>query len=319
MLAYLGNRGDDMEMRHIKPMFDLGRTRFVFYSPRDLDSMREVIGDADVVVNLIGKYYESMAPYQTKTFPYVGYKKNFSFEDTNVEIARTIAELCTEMQIDNLIHVSSAAASPDSGSEWARTKYFGEQAVKEAYPWATIIRPTQMYGAEDMCLNHFAKAAMVYPMIPLVETGDSLTQPVYVCDVARTISRIIDKPSAFEGKQIDCFGPDDFTYRELAQFVYDITRQRANIQELPKSTFKWLSSYMQYQRVPLFTPDLVELWSEDYLPTLAPEKYAEQKGADKILTMANLGVEATPIEKMAFNFLHRYRPGGHYTEAAGYH
>mmetsp|Transcript_24758 Transcript_24758/g.42135 ORF Transcript_24758/g.42135 Transcript_24758/m.42135 type:complete len:386 (-) Transcript_24758:534-1691(-) len=318
-LAYIANRGDEFEVRHIKPMFDLGRTRFVFYSPRDIDSMREVIADADIVINMIGKYYESKAPVQTKSFPFIGYQTNFSFEDANVTIARTIAELCLEMQVDNLIHVSSAAASPDSGSEWARTKYEGEQAVKEVYPWATIVRPTQLFGPEDRFLNWFAYAASRFPVVPLVETGETLTQPVYVADVAATINRIVDDPATFVGKQVDCFGPKDYTYAELAQFVYDITEQDPNVMTLPKSMIKFSAEGLQYERNPLITPDLVEIWSEDYLPTLAPEEYVEQKGTDKILTMENVGVTATPIEKIAFNYLHRFRKGGHFTMTEGYH
>ena len=300
-------------------MFDLGRTKFVFYSPRDTESMREVIGDADIVINMIGKYYESMAPVQTETFPFVGYQKNFSFEDANVTIAKTIAELCLEMQVDNLIHVSSAAASPDAASEWARTKYEGEQAVKEVYPWATIVRPTQLFGHEDRFLNWFAYAASRFPVVPLVETGEALTQPVYVADVAATISRIVDDPASFVGKQVDCFGPKDYTYAEVAQFVYDITGQETRVTELPKSWVKSAAGFLQYERNPLFTPDLVELWSEDYTPTLAPEEYSEQKGSDQILTMESVGVKATPIEKIAFNYLHRFRKGGHFTMTEGYH
>ena len=102
--AYVGNRGDEAEHREIKPMFDLGHTRFVFYSPRDVDSMREVIADADVVINLISKTHESYQPIQTDKFPYVGFKTNFTFEDVNVGIAKQIAELCVEMQVDHLIH-----------------------------------------------------------------------------------------------------------------------------------------------------------------------------------------------------------------------
>merc|ERR1711894_647734 len=120
--------------------------------------MREVISDADIVINLIGKYYETKAPANTDKFPFITMKTNFTFQQCNVDIPRTVAELCKEMQVDHMIHVSSAAANPDSSPEWARTKYEGEQAVKEAYPWATIIRPTQLFGPEDKLLNYFANA-----------------------------------------------------------------------------------------------------------------------------------------------------------------
>eukprot|EP01083_Nonionella_stella_P244783 851521_1 len=112
-------------------MFELGRSRFTFYSPRDRDSMAEVIADADIVINCIGKYYETKALTDKPGFPFVEYKTNYTYHETNVDIPKTIAELCTEMQVDNLIHVSSLNASPDSQSEWAKTKFEGEMAVKE--------------------------------------------------------------------------------------------------------------------------------------------------------------------------------------------
>lgn len=320
VLAYLGNRGDDLEMRHIKTMFDLGRTKFVFYSTHDVDSMREVIGDADVVINLIGKYYETKRPVQTDKFPYIKIQTNFTYRQTNVDIPRKIAELCKEMQVDNLIHVSCAAASPDSSSEWARTKYEGEMAVKEVYPWATIIRPTQLFGVEDRFLNWFANVAGTWPFVPLVDGGHALTQPVWVVDVARTIGRVIDDPEKFEGRSIDCFGPSDYTYAELAHFVYDITGQDPRVLDLNKKSYLSLAKFLQYtNRNPLVTPDLVNLWSEDYLPRMAPEEYKLQKGPEKILTMEDLGIQATPIEKKAFSYLYRFRTGGHFTMAEGYH
>eukprot|EP00543_Licmophora_paradoxa_P007704 CAMPEP_0202458898 /NCGR_PEP_ID=MMETSP1360-20130828/28665_1 /ASSEMBLY_ACC=CAM_ASM_000848 /TAXON_ID=515479 /ORGANISM="Licmophora paradoxa, Strain CCMP2313" /LENGTH=395 /DNA_ID=CAMNT_0049079655 /DNA_START=53 /DNA_END=1240 /DNA_ORIENTATION=- len=316
VLAYIANRGDEFEIRHLRTSFDLGRTRFVYYSPRDKESMKEVIADADIVINMIGKYYESMSPVQTKTFPYVGYQTNYSFADANVEIPRTIAEICLEHQVDNFIHVSSAAASPDSASEWARTKYEGEQAIKEIYPWATILRPTQLFGNEDKLLNNFANFANRSPFVPLIDGGRALTQPVYAPDVAETISRICDHPEKFEGKQVDCFGPTDYTYAELAAFVYDITQQKTIVSDMPKDVVKLMAKAMQYERNPLLTPDMVELWAQDYLPTLSPEEYANQSD---ILTMDSVGVKATPVEKMAFNYLHRFRKGGHFTTVEGYH
>ena len=85
--AYVGNRGDEAEHRDIKPMFDLGHTRFVYYSARDVDSMKEVIADADVVVNLVSKTHPTGQPIQIDKFPYIGWQENFSIADVNVGIA----------------------------------------------------------------------------------------------------------------------------------------------------------------------------------------------------------------------------------------
>jgi nucleoside-diphosphate-sugar epimerase len=316
----LANRGDDMEMRHCKLPFDLGRTRFVFYSPRDKDSIRDVIADADVVVNMVGKYYESGQPIQVDKFPYVSYQTNYSFHDVNVVIPQTLAEICLEMQVDNFVHVSSASASPDAKSEWSRTKYEGEQAIKEIYPWATIIRPTQLFGRQDRLLNWFAKIAQFYRAVPLVDGGTALTQPVWVGDVAKTILRVCDNAAAYEGRQIDCFGPKDYSYLELAKFVNDISERNRPMVPVPAEYLRMAASVLQYQREPSVTPDLVDIWSEDYLPTLKPEEYAAQADeASKILTLKDVGVEAKSIEKVMFEWLQSYRFGGHFYRVEGYH
>ncbi|CAB9510924.1 1 alpha subcomplex subunit 9, mitochondrial [Seminavis robusta] len=322
-MAYLANRGCELEMRHLKPMFELGRTRFVLYSPRDVESMKEVIADADVVINMIGKFYETWQPVQIDKFPYVGSQTNFTFEDANVTIPRQIAEICKELQVDHLIHLSSAAASPDSGSEWAKTKYEGELAIKEAFPWATIIRPTQLYGVEDRLFNWFPTMGQIYRCYPLINNGEALTQPVFVGDVAKTILRVASAAERYEGKTIDCFGPSDYSYRELAEFVNDITERNYPIVSVPKEVASRLADLLQYNRVgsdkPMITPDLVELWSENYLPRMTAEEYAAQPDdADKILTMADLGITATPVEKVAFSYLHRFRLGGHFGRVDGY-
>jgi NADH dehydrogenase (ubiquinone) 1 alpha subcomplex subunit 9 len=314
--TYIGSRGDEFAYRHLRPLFELGRAKFSFYSSRDRQSMADLISDADVVVNLIGKYYDTKALEDTNKFPYLNYKVSTSVAEANVQVPRTIAELCAEMQVDNLIHVSSAAANPDSSSEWARTKYEGEQAVLDAYPWATIVRPTQMFGHEDMLLNWFADMAARFPVVPLVDGGYALTQPVWVDDVAKTINRIIDDPEKFEGRRVDAFGSQDYSYAELARFVYDITGQEPVLSDIPAQVVKYAANVLQYQGSPMLTPDMVNLMSEDYLPEMTAEGYAAQK---QVFTMKDLGVEATPIEKLAFKYLHRFREGGHFLLAKGYH
>ena len=318
-MTYIGNRGDDLEMRFLKPMFELGRSRIEFYSPRDRDSIAQVIADADVAINCIGKYYETKALSDKPSIPYVEYKKNYTFKETNVDIPKTIAELCTEMQVDNLIHVSSINASPDSNSVWAQTKYEGEMAVKEAYPWATIIRPSQMFGIEDNLLNWFANAASRLPAVPLMDGGHALTQPVYAVNVADVVQKIVDDPEKFEGKTVDVFGPQDYSYKEIAEFVFDITRQNTKTVELPKEVGSVVAKGLDLMGKPVLTPDMVQLWSEDFIPEMAQEEYDAMPISEKIYTMKDFGIEAVPMEKIAFNYLHRFRDGDHFSDAPGYH
>lgn len=230
-----------------------------------------------------------------------------------------IAELCTEMQVDNLIHVSSINATPDSKSTWTKTKFEGEMAVREAFPWATIVRPSQMFGHEDRLLNWFANAAERLPFVPLMEGGHALTQPVYAVDVADAIQKIVDAPDKFEGRTVDCFGAQDYSYKELASFVYDITGQEPRIMDMPKEVAKTAAKGFNLLGTPMLTPDMVELWSEDFIPSMTQEEYDAQPTKDRIFSFKDLGIEATPIEKIAFSYMHRFRDGGHFSLAKGYH
>ena len=90
-----------------------------------------------------------------------------------------------------------------------RTKHEGEQAGREAYPWATIVRLSQLFFPEDRLLNRFANAANMFPFVPLIDRGHALTQPLYAVDVAHTIQKVVDDPSWFEGRMVDCFGATD--------------------------------------------------------------------------------------------------------------
>ncbi|KAL7579495.1 hypothetical protein ACA910_007872 [Epithemia clementina (nom. ined.)] len=321
-MTYFANRGDDLEMRHLKLAYDLGRCSFVFYEPRDEDSIRKVIADADVVVNLIGKYYESAYPYQTKSFPYIGYKKNYTFQEVNVTIPQKLARICRDMQVDHFVHVSSASASPTAKSEWSRTKFAGEEAIKGIYPWATIIRPTQLFGRDDRLLTDMARMQRFYLAIYLVDKTywggqTALTQPVFVGDVAKTIASVCDNPRSFEGRRIDCFGPKDYTYMELAKFVDDCTLRRKPIRPIPAPYYRAAAEILQYQRSPFNTPDLVDVWSEDFLPPLgSPEAYENQ---DEIVTLKDFGIQAQPIEKVMYEWLQVYREYGHFHYVDGYH
>lgn len=96
---------------------------------------------SDVVYNLVGRDHET---------------KNFKYDDVLTKIPRDIAKIATEEGIERLIHVSHFNASHDSPSAFYRAKQAGEDAVRENFDGASIVRPTVMYGHEDRFLQQMA-------------------------------------------------------------------------------------------------------------------------------------------------------------------
>lgn len=310
--AYIPNRGCEMEHRHLKPMFDLGAIAPVLYSTRDEQLISQMVSKSNVVVNMIGKYYETKHPVPTRRANGEISHVNSSFEEVNIEIPQRLAKLAYEAGVDKFIHVSHVAADLDSPSRILATKAAGEQAVREAFPGAIIVRPATLFGHEDRFLNWYGFLASRLPAVPLVNDGAALVQPVFANDIAKAILMIAQaKTSEVEGATYELGGASEFSRREIAEFVYDITKQEVYLADVPAGVCELTASILGMGIWgPLWTPDLVRLEQVDQV-------FAE--GAPDVRTLSDLGITPTPIEKIAFSYLHRFRTGGHYVLTQGYH
>src|SRR6476661_8359005 len=109
-----------------------------------------------------------------------------AMQSVHVEGARNVAEAAAELGLQALVHISAIGADRDSQSAYGRTKGEGEAAVRKAFPVATIIRPSLVFGPEDNLTNRFAKLARL-PVLPVIAAKRNF-RPVYVRDLARAIA-----------------------------------------------------------------------------------------------------------------------------------
>lgn len=143
IIPYRGNF-DDEEVKSLKLTGDLGQVLFQHFYLKDYDSIKKAIKYSNVVINLIGRHFET---------------KNFSYEDVHVQGARAIARACREVGVDRLIHVSSLSVTENPPKFYMRkpcgflpSKLRGEAAVKEEFPDVTIVRPATMTGWDSKFL-----------------------------------------------------------------------------------------------------------------------------------------------------------------------
>lgn len=290
-------RGDEMEVRHIKVMGDLGNVAPVPFNARDRESIREAVQGSDVVINLIGKHYE------TKHF--FPWWINYSYDDVHVDIARAIGEVCLEAGVPRLIHHSSIAAKPNSQSMWASSKYRGEIAIRKAFPDVNIVRSATIYGPEDRFLNWYAER-MIMGGVPLINGGDARVQPVFVNDVAKAILAVsLDKSIA--GKTFDLVGDDEYTHKEIAEYVFDVTKHEPRMINLPLGLAEVCGKVSEKFPDPMFTAD------QAIMSTIDQVKSSNLPG------LRELDIEPSNMEREAFSFLLKYNRGGHFQEVSGYH
>lgn len=296
-------RGEDSEAIRLKVCGDLGQVLFQFYNLRDEESIRKAVKYSNVVINLVGREFET---------------KNFSFNDVHVEGARRIARICREAGVERLIHVSALNANPnpqshiiDGGSNFLRSKYWGELAVREEFPQATIIRPSDIYGSEDRFLRYYAHIwRRQFRSMPLWHKGErTVKQPVFVSDVAQGIINCAKDPDT-AGKVYQAVGPKRYKLSELVDWFHRLMRKDE----------KWWG----YRRYDLrFDPTFVlkTKLTEMICPGqpiggLHLERLELECVTDKVLsnvpTLEDLGVQLTPMENQVPWELRPYRAALYY-------
>jgi uncharacterized protein YbjT (DUF2867 family) len=197
----------------LKPLGMLGQTQFIACDIRDAARVRAAVEGSDAVINLVGTL-------------------KGDFDGIHVEGARNVAEAATDAGVETLIHVSAIGAEARSESAYYRTKAEGEQAVRAAFPAATIIRPSVLFGREDNFVNRFAGLARLAPVLPVIR-GKTRLQPVYAADVGRAITAAAVDPLSHAGKTYELGGPQVMTMRELMEFVCKSTGHDRTLADIP--------------------------------------------------------------------------------------
>ncbi len=298
-------------MRHLKPMFDLGNLGLMPFSPRDEKSIMDSIERSDVVINLIGKYYETKHIVPTRRADGKLSRTNFSFQEVHVDIARRIARLSKQAGVKSFIHVSALGANASSKSEWSRTKAAGEKAVREEFPEAIVVRPATVFGPEDRFLNLIGEMQERLPFVPIINNGETLLQPVYCLDVSQALFNIVNNHAEFKGEDFELYGPAEYTYREIVEFVQDVTTVTKPIIAVPQKAAVVAGRWINAGAInPVLSEDMVALMSENCVPSVE---------GSRAKNLSDLGLQARSMDRYSFDFLHRFRPGGHFLMAQGYH
>ncbi|XP_010264829.1 PREDICTED: NADH dehydrogenase [ubiquinone] 1 alpha subcomplex subunit 9, mitochondrial [Nelumbo nucifera] len=286
-------RGSEDSPRHLKLMGDLGQIVPMKYNPRDESSIKAVMAKANVVLNLIGREYET---------------RNFSFEEVNHSMAEQLAMIAKEHGgIMRFIQVSCLGASTSSPSRMLRAKAAAEQAILRELPEATIMRPAVMIGTEDRILNRWAQFVKKWSFLPLVGDGSTRIQPVYVVDVAAAILAALKDDGTSMGKVYELGGPEVFTVHELAELMFDTIREWPRYVKVPFPIAKALASPREFllNKVPfpLPTPDIFNL---DQINALTVDTVVSENA----LTFNDLGIVPHKLKGYPVEYLISYRKGG---------
>lgn len=259
----------------VKPLGNLGQVSLCACDITKPATVANALAGADMAVNLVGSF-DNLDAIQR-----VG--------------AANVAQAAAKAGVTAIVHMSAIGADANSEAEYGRSKAGGEAAVRAAFPSASILRPSIIFGREDQFINRFAGLIRMLPVVPVIG-ADTKFQPVFVGDVARAVVAALQGPG---GQTLELGGPQIFSMLQLNEWIAKATGHKKLFVPVPDAAAKLLT----------FIPG--GPISSDQLKMLAHDNVVSGENG-----LEALGIVATPLDAVAHDWLTLYRKHGRFGDAA---
>ncbi|MEP9410254.1 MAG: NAD(P)H-binding protein [Candidatus Brocadia sp.] len=163
--------------------------------------------------------------------------------DKAVENTKTLIKAAEEAGIRRIVHISITNASEESPFPYFRGKGILEKVIEQSGLSYAIIRPTVLFGHEDILINNIAWMLRRFPLFVIMGSGDYKVQPVFVEDVAE----IAVKAGQLEANMImDAVGPEIYTFDEMVRLIAGKIHSKAKIFHLRPELALFFSRLVGY-------------------------------------------------------------------------
>lgn len=199
----------------VKPLGNLGQVQLLRGDVRKGGDLAALLAGADAVVNLAGTFAGDLDAVMGSG-------------------AGALAQAAQSAGARAMVHVSAIGADTGGETAYARAKAAGEAAVLAAFPAATVLRPSVLFGPDDTFINRFAGLIARFPVMPVFAPQAEL-QPVYVDDVALAIANALADPDTHGGKTYEIAGPQRVTMAGLNRMIAKAAHRAPRFLDLPDS------------------------------------------------------------------------------------
>jgi len=262
----------------LKPLANLGQIQFARCNAVDKRSIEACVKGSDAVVYLIGAFDGDQQTLQADS-------------------AGHAAKVAAAGGATGFVYISAIGADLEAETGYYQTKADGERQVLEAFPKATVIRPSVVFGEEAGLVPMFADMVQVMPVMP-VFGADSKFQVVWVDDVAAAAVAALENPAKHGGKTYEAAGPDALTMTQINEMIADGQERKRTFFPMPDPLAKLVAM------LPL-TPI-----NSDQLAMLQAGSTAT-KGTPQL---DKLGIDPKPLSLFLDRWMVRYRRHGRFTE-----
>jgi NADH dehydrogenase len=170
----------------------------------DTHACLRAVSGCDAVVHLIGIRRE---------YP----RDGITYEAMHTEAAYAVFDAARRANVPRAVYLSAVGARPDAQAAYHRTKFEAEEIVRKSGMRWTIFRPSVVFGPGDEF--HPLMADLVHrPVVPVIDGGKTLLQPVALHDVVGAMARTVTMPET-QGKVYEVGGPERVAFVDLMHKV----------------------------------------------------------------------------------------------------
>jgi NADH dehydrogenase len=201
---------------------------------------------------------------------WVRFDKAENTQPAALENTRRLVRAAAQAGVRRIVHISITNPSADSPLPYFWGKAANEEAVIKSGMAYAILRPTVLFGKEDILINNIAWLLRRFPFFALPGNGSYRLQPVFVDDLA---ALAIEAAEMDENIVWDAVGPEIFTFRQLVGSIGSIIgHPRPLISVPPQLALAAARIISVFVRDVVLTPEEVDGLMADLLVSAEPPR-----------------------------------------------
>jgi NADH dehydrogenase len=218
---------------------------------RDARSLAASMDGVDVVVNAV----------QFPGSPIENRRKGYTFEEVDLKGTRHQVDAAKAAGVRRFVYISGVGADKDADKHWFRYKWEAEEYLKKSGLEWVIIRPTWVFGPDDVSLNRFLGFAKLLPFVPMFGSGKQDMQPVFIDDVGRVAADAALKPEA-ANTLFELGGPEVMSMNDVVKTALDVKEKKRMLLHQPAMVGKLIGTLTSILPSPPLSADAIDFITE---------------------------------------------------------
>lgn len=218
---------------------------------RDPQTLPAAMSGIDVVVNAV----------QFPNSPIENRRKGYTFEEVDLKGTRHQVDAAVSAGVRRFVYVSGVGAARESDRHWFRYKWEAEKYLRDSGLEWVVIRPTWVFGPDDVSLNRFVGFASKLPFVPMFGSGEQEMQPVFIDDVGRVGADAALKAEA-ANTVFELGGPEVMSMNEVVKAALDVKGKRRPLLHQPAFVGKAMGRVLSVLPSPPLSADAIDFITE---------------------------------------------------------